>query len=154
MVELGLGPRTKQANLDGRLIRSVKVVAGARRHLSKQAIAAGIPDSAAHALSLKVASILKAWNFPGECHVHYDKQASDFVIDGRPRASRGKGLRAISHAAVNRAGGSVSPHINRAAGFARRLERAARCAREPDEYPQGAGAAGWTGTEAVSAALS
>jgi AAA domain-containing protein len=68
---------------------------------SKQSIAAGIPESAAHALSLKVASILKAWNFPGECHVHYDKQASDFVIDGKPRASRGKGLRAISHAAVN-----------------------------------------------------
>ena len=30
MVELGLGPKTKQANLDGRLTRSVKVVAGAR----------------------------------------------------------------------------------------------------------------------------
>jgi site-specific DNA recombinase len=28
MVELGLGPKTKQANLDGRLTRSVKVVAG------------------------------------------------------------------------------------------------------------------------------
>jgi len=30
MVELGLGPKAKQANLDGRLTRSVKVVAGAR----------------------------------------------------------------------------------------------------------------------------
>jgi hypothetical protein len=32
--------------------------------------------------------------------VHYSKEMSDFVIDGKPRGSRGKGLRAISHAAV------------------------------------------------------
>ncbi|MGN6092821.1 MAG: hypothetical protein ACTHOL_10735 [Luteibacter jiangsuensis] len=61
----------------------------------------GIPDSVAHALSTKVATILTAWNFPGECHVYFDKQSTDFVIDGKPRASRGKGLRAITHAAVN-----------------------------------------------------
>jgi hypothetical protein len=67
---------------------------------TKQTVAAGIPESAAHALSLKVANILTTWNFPGECHVHFDKQASDFVIDGKPRGSRGKGLRAVTHAAV------------------------------------------------------
>ena len=32
MVELGIGPNAKQANLDERLTRSVKVVAGARNH--------------------------------------------------------------------------------------------------------------------------
>lgn len=64
-------------------------------------VKAGIPDSVAHALSTKVAAILAAWNFPGECHVYFDKQSTDFVIDGKPRASRGKGLRAITHAAVN-----------------------------------------------------
>ena len=32
--------------------------------------------------------------------VHFDKETTDFVIDGKPRASRGKGLRAITHAAV------------------------------------------------------
>jgi hypothetical protein len=67
---------------------------------TKPTIVAGIPDSASHALSLKIATILKAWNFPGQCHVHFDKQTSDFVIDGKPRGSRGKGLRAITHAAV------------------------------------------------------
>jgi hypothetical protein len=61
----------------------------------------GVPESDAHALSQKVSTILKAWNFPGEGHVYFDKQASDFVIDGRPRGSRGKGLRAITHAAVS-----------------------------------------------------
>ncbi|MBJ6720325.1 hypothetical protein I2750_08660 [Bacillus sp. PR5] len=66
----------------------------------KKQVAAGIPDSVSHALSLKIETILKAWNFPGECHVHFDKATSDFVIDGKPRGSRGKGLRAITHTAV------------------------------------------------------
>ena len=30
----------------------------------------------------------------------FDKETTDFVIDGKPRGSRGKGLRAITHAAV------------------------------------------------------
>jgi hypothetical protein len=61
----------------------------------------GIPESVAHSLSQKISSILKAWNFPGEGHVYFDKQSSDFVIDGKPRGSSGKGLRAITHAAVS-----------------------------------------------------
>jgi len=63
-------------------------------------VVTGIPDSVAHSFYTKVSEILKAWNFPGECQVHYDKEASDFVIDGKSRGSRGKGLRAITHAAV------------------------------------------------------
>lgn len=65
-----------------------------------QQIEAGIPDARAHALSMTIERILKAWNFPGDCRVHYDKERSDFIIDGKPRGSRGKGLRAITHAAV------------------------------------------------------
>ncbi|MEJ0092214.1 MAG: hypothetical protein WDN46_01915 [Methylocella sp.] len=67
----------------------------------KLQVTVGLPEAVAHALSLKIETILRAWNFPGECHVHYDKSASDFVIDGKPRGSRGKGLRAITHAAVS-----------------------------------------------------
>lgn len=67
----------------------------------EERVKAGIPDSVAHALSTKVSVILQAWNFPGECLVHFDKQSTDFIIDGKHRASRGKGLRAITHAAVN-----------------------------------------------------
>lgn len=63
-------------------------------------VKAGIPDSVAHALSMKLSAILYAWNFPGDCHVHFDKSTTDFVIDGKQRGSRGKGLRAITHAAV------------------------------------------------------
>jgi predicted nuclease with TOPRIM domain len=67
----------------------------------EEPVEAGIPDSVAHALSTKLSVILQAWNFPGECLVHFDKQSTDFIIDGKHRASRGKGLRAITHAAVN-----------------------------------------------------
>lgn len=65
-----------------------------------QQVEAGIPDASAHALSMKIERILRAWNFPGECRVHFDKERKDFVIDGKPRGSRGKGLRAITHAAI------------------------------------------------------
>jgi predicted nuclease with TOPRIM domain len=64
-------------------------------------VAAGIPDAIAHQFSMKVEHILRAWNFPGDCRVHFDKETSDFVIDGKPRGSRGKGLRAITHAAIS-----------------------------------------------------
>ncbi|MEM8985629.1 MAG: AAA family ATPase [Pseudomonadota bacterium] len=63
-------------------------------------IASGLPDAVAHQFSLKVSKILEAWNFPGDCLVHFDKERSDFIIDGKPRGSRGKGLRAITHAAI------------------------------------------------------
>lgn len=64
------------------------------------AIESGLPEASAHALSKTIARILRAWHFPGDCHVHFDKQKRDFIIDGKPRGSRGKGLRAITHAAV------------------------------------------------------
>jgi len=67
---------------------------------AKTKIATGLPDSVSHLFSLKIEVILRAWNFPGECRVHFDKESNDFVIDGKPRGSRGKGLRAITHAAV------------------------------------------------------
>ena len=67
----------------------------------KTKVTVGFSEAIAHQFSLKLENILKAWNFPGECRVHYDKDASDFVIDGKPRGSRGKGLRAITHAAAS-----------------------------------------------------
>jgi hypothetical protein len=67
---------------------------------SSGTISSGLPDSIAHDFSLKLSKLLRAWDFPGECHIHFDKETNDFVIDGKPRGSRGKGLRAITHAAV------------------------------------------------------
>lgn len=68
--------------------------------ITNSKIAVGLPAAVSHALSMQIETILRAWNFPGECHVHFDNESSDFVIDGKPRGSRGKGLRAITHAAV------------------------------------------------------
>ena len=45
--------------------------------------------------------ILQSWNFPDAERVHFDTQARDFVISGKPRGARGKGMRAITHAAFN-----------------------------------------------------
>ena len=44
--------------------------------------------------------VLRAWNFPEADRVHFDKESRDFIIDGKPRGARGKGMRAITHAAV------------------------------------------------------
>lgn len=60
-----------------------------------------IPDTIGNSLSDKISSILNEWNFPGECKVVFDKRSSDFIIDGKPRGSRGRGLRSITHAAVS-----------------------------------------------------
>lgn len=67
---------------------------------SSGTIVSGLPDSIAHDFSIRVSKLLKAWDFPGDCLVHFDKETTDFIIDGKPRGSRGKGLRAITHAAV------------------------------------------------------
>lgn len=47
-----------------------------------------------------VQRILQAWNFPNSHRVHFDENTKDIVIGGQPRTSRGKGLRAITHAAM------------------------------------------------------
>lgn len=81
-------------------VRRLSLIDEGEEGIEEKGVTSGIPESVAHAFSKKVSSILRAWNFPGECLVHFDKQTTDFVIDGKPRGSRGKGLRAITHAAV------------------------------------------------------
>ncbi len=48
-----------------------------------------------------VEMILKEWHFPDQNKVYFDEQTRDLVINGKPRASYGKGLRAITHAAYS-----------------------------------------------------
>ena len=47
----------------------------------------------------QVESALKAWKFPGAEPVHFDAKSRDLIIAGKARGARGKGLRAITHAA-------------------------------------------------------
>jgi AAA domain len=47
-----------------------------------------------------VQNLLQAWGFPGSDRVSFDETKKDLIIGGQPRTSRGKGLRAVTHAAM------------------------------------------------------
>lgn len=51
--------------------------------------------------SKTVERILEEWHFPNASRVFFDESKRDFQIAGKDRGSTGKGLRAITHAAVN-----------------------------------------------------
>jgi len=53
----------------------------------------------AEAFALQVEAVLKDWHFPEAERVFFDPKSRDLVIAGKPRTARGKGLRAITHAA-------------------------------------------------------
>lgn len=53
----------------------------------------------AEAFALQVEAVLKEWHFPEAERVFFDPKSRDLIIAGKPRAARGKGLRAITHAA-------------------------------------------------------
>lgn len=65
--------------------------------------------------SREVETLLRCWNFPGLERVTFSEKEQDIVISGQQRASHGKGVRAITHAAFNLAmlkycQGSSKPH--------------------------------------------
>ena len=43
--------------------------------------------------------VLKSWNLPDIDRVYFEQPSRDFVISGKLRSARGKGMRALSHAA-------------------------------------------------------
>ena len=59
-----------------------------------------LPTSALFKLSKSVKYLLKEWGLPSSSDVHFDKETSDFVVNGKHRISNGKGHRAITHAAA------------------------------------------------------
>jgi hypothetical protein len=58
-----------------------------------------VPTAAGAAFAKSVEAILTDWHFPEAGEVFFDPKARDLVIAGKPRGARGKGLRAITHAA-------------------------------------------------------
>lgn len=58
-----------------------------------------IPTSVAEGFAQCVETILKTWHFPEGGRVFFDAKSRDLVIAGKQRIARGKGLRAITHAA-------------------------------------------------------
>lgn len=45
--------------------------------------------------------ILRSWNFSDADRVYFDRETRDLVIAGKPRGARGKGMRALTHAAFS-----------------------------------------------------
>lgn len=58
-----------------------------------------LPTTTAEKFAQHVEAVLKAWHFPEADRVFFDPKARDLVIAGKARTARGKGLRAITHAA-------------------------------------------------------
>lgn len=65
-----------------------------------QTITTKLSAQVLHDFSKTVEKILEAWDFPDTSSVHFDETTMDFVINGKLRGNRGKGLRAITHAAA------------------------------------------------------
>ncbi|MCB1202891.1 MAG: hypothetical protein KDN18_01425 [Verrucomicrobiae bacterium] len=61
---------------------------------------ADLSESVLDAFSEVMRQVLQSWRFPGADRIHFDSshRKKDFVINGKPRGSRGKGMRAITHA--------------------------------------------------------
>ena len=60
-----------------------------------------IPKITLDAFSQTVERVLTEWHYPNANRVFFDESAKDFQIAGKDRGSTGKGLRAITHAAVS-----------------------------------------------------
>ncbi|MYC69003.1 MAG: hypothetical protein F4X12_22065 [Acidobacteriia bacterium] len=60
-----------------------------------------IGSSTLNALAQTVQRVLSDWHYPNVEPVFFDEVKKDFQIGGKRRGSTGKGLRAITHAAVN-----------------------------------------------------
>jgi hypothetical protein len=58
-----------------------------------------LPGAVAEAFGLQVEAVLKEWHFPEVERVFFDSKSRDLMIAGKARTARGKGLRAITHAA-------------------------------------------------------
>lgn len=58
-----------------------------------------LSSSTLNKFSAFLEGMFKSWNFPDAERVYFERADRDFVISGKPRGSRGKGMRAITHAA-------------------------------------------------------
>jgi len=70
---------------------------------TSQATEAGMDTSALSRLCNEVQSLLLRWKYADAPQVHFDQRSKwmDLVVNGQPRKSHGKGIRALTHAAFN-----------------------------------------------------
>jgi hypothetical protein len=72
-----------------------------QKKVKNQNLYADLSSQESDKFSKAVEMLLKWWHFPNLDRVTFDIEAQDVMISGRPRSSRGKGVRAITHAAFN-----------------------------------------------------
>jgi hypothetical protein len=58
-----------------------------------------LPSKSLLALCKEVEAILRLWKWDGEGRVEFDEKAYDIKVDGQPRQSHGKGVRAVLYSA-------------------------------------------------------
>jgi len=58
-----------------------------------------LPALVSDSFAQTVEAVLKDWHFPEADRVFFEPKSRDLIIAGKPRTARGKGLRAITHAA-------------------------------------------------------
>lgn len=79
--------------------RRARIEGASAPRAANEAPLADLSTSTLDKFSSLYESVLKDWNFPEASRVYFDKETRDLVISGKPRGSRGKGMRAITHAA-------------------------------------------------------
>jgi hypothetical protein len=60
---------------------------------------AQLDSIAVHEWCLEIEKVLKEWSWKGAGRVEFDEKRVDIKVDGKPRQSHGKGVRAVLHAA-------------------------------------------------------
>lgn len=79
--------------------RRVKIEGGSGESKETLIVDSDLPAAVAEAFAVQVETVLKEWHFPDAERVFFDPKNRDVIIAGKARAARGKGLRAITHAA-------------------------------------------------------
>ncbi|MEP2897049.1 AAA family ATPase [Roseibium sp.] len=87
-------------NLDRLHQKQREIEQESRTETTKDDVSTPLPTKPLFDLSKRVASFLDAWGLAEKPIVYFDKDTSDFVINGKHRSSNGKGHRAITHAAA------------------------------------------------------
>jgi hypothetical protein len=79
--------------------RRLKVEASVEEESANAQSDGTLPTSVSDSFAQTIETLLSNWHFPDAKRVFFDPKTRDLIIGGKPRTARGKGLRAITHAA-------------------------------------------------------
>ncbi len=87
-------------NLDRLQQKQKEIEEESKSEAVEDEVSSKLPTKPLYDLSDCVRSFIEAWGLVLKPTVHFDNDSKDFVINGKHRASNGKGHRAITHAAA------------------------------------------------------